>query len=255
MAAKTILKGEIGAISLADLFSLFNLSKKTGTLNCKFGEVTKQVFWDEGEVVFARSSLPEDSLGMFLVTRGIITEDQYQETSRQVTKTERHGKVLVRLGYLRPEQLLWGVRNQVREILYSLFQWETGTFEFQEGSLETREKVTVSTSTTRVVMEGIRRLDEWKRIRETIPDPTAVPQLTGKASGDTASLRPEEKNIIELVDGSRSFESLSRASFQGSFESYTVLYRLLAGGKIKITARREIPAREEKIVFKVIGKR
>ena len=253
MTAKTILEGEIGAISLADLFSLFNLSKKTGTLHCQLGEVTKQVFWDEGEVVFARSSLPEDSLGWFLMTRGIITEEQYQESSSQVTAKERHGKVLVRLGHLRPEQLLWGVRNQVRDILYSLFQWESGTFEFKEGSLETREKVTVSTSTTRVVMEGIRRLDEWKRIRDTIPDPTSIPQLTGKTSG--GSVPPEEKKIIDLIDGSRSFESLSRASYLGSFEAYSVMQNLLAAGKIKVTARREKPPREEKIIFKVIGKR
>ena len=102
-------------------------------------------------------------------------------------------------------------------------------------------------------MEGIRRLDEWKRIRDTIPDPTSIPQLTGKTSGGTVP--PEEKKIIDLIDGSRSFESLSRASYLGSFEAYSVMQNLLAAAKIKVTARREKPPREEKIVFKVIGKR
>jgi hypothetical protein len=249
--AKNILSGILGPVALADLFSLLNLSKKTGCLTCSSGTIIKKVYWENGEVVFARSNLREDSLGNFLVDRGIITEKQKEDSFRQIASGERHGKVLVRLGFLTPEQLLWGVRNQVQEILFTLFLWETGRFQFDEGELEIREKVTLSASTTRIVMEGIRRVDEWKRIEEIIPDLDAIPQKTDHGGGDNESLRPEDRKLLDLVDGRASFREYQSSAGIGSFEALAALSRLISTGHL--TAGEPESKGPDEIVFKVVG--
>ncbi|MCZ6670332.1 MAG: DUF4388 domain-containing protein [Acidobacteria bacterium] len=249
-----ILSGILGPVSLADIFSLLNLSKKTGALKCRRGKIEKTIYWEEGEVVFARSNLREDSLGNFLLDRGTITQEQKEESFRKIGSGERHGKVLVRLGYLTPEQLLWGVRHHVQEILYTLFLWEEGLFEFEEGSLKNREKVTLSSSTTRIVMDGIRRLDEWNRIQELIPNMNAVPQKTAKGSAVKEKMGPEVTKLLKMVDGKTTFHSLKQRAGIGSFAALVALQQLLTAGHIRISAKSP-SANQEEIVFKVAGNR
>jgi hypothetical protein len=142
----------------------------------------------------------------------------------------------VRLGYITTEQLWWAVKNQVLEIVYGLFQWTSGFFEFLEGKVESREKITLAISTTKVVMEGIRRLDEWRKFATRISDSNLVLEiLPGKVPGAARENdpTPDERKILSLVNGSRTVEEISRLSGQGEFETYAALYEALRLGEIR----------------------
>ena len=58
-----------------------------------------------------------------------------------------------------------GVTEQVQEIVYSLFLWEDGAYEFVEGDLPSREVILLRMPTEDILMEGIRRVLRWSRIR------------------------------------------------------------------------------------------
>jgi uncharacterized protein DUF4388 len=236
LSVKPILNGDLSSVALADIISLLNLSRKTGVLRCIRGAETRTIFWEQGEVVFARSNSVRDSLGCFLVRRGLITEEQNSESARRITPDLRHGKVLVRLGFITTEQLWWAVKNQVLEIVYGLFHWTTGYFEFVEGPIESREKITLAVPTTKIVMEGIRRLDEWNKFATRIRDATVilepVPQRRPGGARDQA-VSPEEKKILVLVDGRRSVGEISRLSGQGEFETYAALYEAMQAGELR----------------------
>src|SRR5262245_11016041 len=204
MSGKPILTGDLNSVSLADVISMLNLSRKTGVLRCTRGAETRNVFWEQGEIVFARSTSVRDNLGCFLVRRGLITEAQNAESARRITPDTRHGKVLVRLGFITTEQLWWAVKNQVLEIVYALFQWSTGYFEFVEGPVESREKITLAVPTTKIVMEGIRRLDEWNKFSTRIRDAGMLLEpVPGKVPGvgREQDASPEERKILTLVNG------------------------------------------------------
>src|SRR5215831_10903464 len=76
MSAKPVLTGDLSSVALADVISLLNISRKTGMLRCTRGAETRTVFWEQGEIVFARSNSVRDNLGCFLVRRGLISEEQ-----------------------------------------------------------------------------------------------------------------------------------------------------------------------------------
>ncbi len=236
MSVKPILNGDLSSVALAAIISLLNLSRKTGVLRCIRGAETRTIFWEQGEVVFARSNSVRDSLGCFLVRRGLITEEQNSESARRITPDLRHGKVLVRLGFMTTEQLWWAVKNQVLEIVYGLFHWTTGYFEFVEGPIESREKITLAVPTTKIVMEGIRRLDEWNKFATRIRDATVilepVPERRPAGPRDQ-EVSAEEKKILLLVDGRRSVGEISRLSGQGEFETYAALYEAMQAGELR----------------------
>jgi len=236
MSAKPVLTGDLSSVALADVISLLNISRKTGMLRCTRGAETRTVFWEQGEIVFARSNSVRDNLGCFLVRRGLISEEQNSESARRITPDTRHGKVLVRLGYMTTEQLWWAVKNQVLEIVYALFQWTSGYFEFVDGPIESREKIMLAVPTTKIVMEGIRRLDEWQKFGARIHDSTMLLEpIPGKVPGvgREQDASAEERKVLSLVNGERTVAEISRLSGQGEFESYAALYDALQEGEIR----------------------
>ena len=84
MAGKVILSGDLSAFSLADMFSLIGMSRKTGVLRLTRGAESRSLHWEDGEIVFARSNSVRDSLGNFLVRKGIITPEQNAASSSKI---------------------------------------------------------------------------------------------------------------------------------------------------------------------------
>jgi uncharacterized protein DUF4388 len=236
MPGKTILSGDLGAINLADIFSLLGMSKKSGVLKLTRGAETRSLHWEQGEIVFARSNSVRDSLGNFLVRKGIITPEQNAVSASKIDETTRHGKVLVRMGFITADQLLWAVKQQVLEIVYSLFHWRSGFFEFVEGEADAKEKITLSMSTTKVIMEGIHRLDEWAKMRTIFPDDAVVlePVLGPGEVGARPDLGPEDRKLLALIDGSRTLAEIAGLARQGEFECYSILFNLVSTGVLRV---------------------
>jgi len=244
-ATKSVLSGDLSAFNLSDMFSLIGMAKKTGYLRLTRGAETRTLHWEGGEIVFARSNSVRDSLGNFLVRKGIITPEQNAVSASKIDESTRHGKVLVRLGFITADQLLWAVKQQVLEIIYSLFHWRSGYFEFMEGAVESKEKITLAMSTTKIIMEGIHRLDEWGKIRAALPDDGLVLEPAAQA-GDVAGrpdLSPDDKKVFPLVDGARGLAEIANLARVGEFECYSSLFNLLSAGVLRIQGAAEAPRR------------
>jgi hypothetical protein len=198
--------------------------KKTGTLTVRHGEYAKQVYWERGEMIFSASSDPEEALGNFLIRHGKITQEQNMKSGLLVEPGKRQGKILVQMGVLTPKELWWAVKNQVLEIIYSLFALRDGWFSFEETTTVHEEKIKLSTSTTNIIMEGIRRLDEWPRIKEMIPHDRLVPELAPLETRDrNVNFLEGEKEILALVNGKRAVREIIHLSALDEFETLRIL--------------------------------
>ena len=87
----------------------------------------------EGRLVFASSSSPDDRLGELLLRRGRITLRQFADAGRAVGPGKRLGTVLVEQGVLTPKDLVKTVVDHTQEIIYGAFQWTEGQYRLQEG--------------------------------------------------------------------------------------------------------------------------
>lgn len=236
MAGKAILSGDLAAFALADIFNLLGMAKKSGVLRLTRGAETRALSWDAGEIVFARSNSVRDSLGNFLVRKGVITTEQNAVSASKIDEITRHGKVLVRMGFITADQLLWAVKQQILEIVYSLFHWQSGYFEFLEGETDSKEKITLSLSTTKIIMEGIHRLDEWGKFRTVFVDDAAPlePALPARDVAARPDLTPDDKKVFTLLDGRRSIVDVVTLSRMGEYEAYASLFALHAAGALRV---------------------
>lgn len=235
--ASTILQGDLSRIQLPDVLSFLAMIRGSGKLVLRHDELERTIHWKDGEIVFATSNSPEHSLGQFLLRNGKITEAQYEESKRRVTAQVRHGKVLVQMGAISPKDLWWGVKHQVLDILYSLFGWKGGSFAFLDSTDELlNERIMLAINTSSVIMEGIRRLDEYARIKEKI---SGIDLVFSKVPGAVPDFRELEMAASEIevynnIDGKLTIRELVGKSDLTEFEVTRILFQLLSARMIEV---------------------
>jgi hypothetical protein len=242
MPEKSILQGDLSRIQLPDVLSFMAMIRQSGKLVVRRGQLERAIHWKDGEIVFANSNSPEHSLGQFLLRNGKINQEQYEESKRRVTAQLRHGKLLVQMGAISPKDLWWGVKNQVLEIMYSLFTWKDGDFSFFDSSEDlAQERIVLQINTSSVIMEGIRRLDESARIKEKIPNLEIVFMRVPGGTPDFAELDMSETEIAlyNNIDGKLNVRELTGRSDLTEFEVARILFQL-------VSARLIEPAPEER---------
>jgi hypothetical protein len=233
--SSTLLAGSLQFIPLPDIMLLLANNRRTGSLFCQNAGVSKVLEWDKGNIVFARSTLTEDRLGEYLVSHQIVTEPQLRRAEPSIGNQERLGKSLVRVGLLTPDTLQEHVRGQVTDIIYSLFTWKRGSFEFRESPPQA-EKISLDVSVMTLIIEGTRRLDEWSRVREKIQSDGVIlaPIKTPEHLDPSVNLSDVEQTVLGLVDGRRTVRMIVKRSGQGRFQTWQALHSLLSAGLIRI---------------------
>lgn len=100
------------------------------------------------------------------------------------------------------------------EAIYRALVWNDGEFEVEFGPLSTAEREqTINVSTQALLMEGMRRVDEWGRLLEQLPPLETVLEVDRSVLLDRLGEIPDELNgILRLVDGHRSILELVDAS-------------------------------------------
>src|SRR2546428_1768481 len=117
------LKGTLKDFSLADIFQLIGIQKKTGVLTLKNDKEVVTVSFVDGSVVSADAlhRRLEDRIGTVLVKSGRISDGQLQGALRiQKNTLKRMGNLLVENRVIRPHALLEALQVQISQIVYQL---------------------------------------------------------------------------------------------------------------------------------------
>ena len=78
-----------------EVFSRIGAQALTGSLIFSHGDVCKEVTLDHGLVVWAKTSRTDERLGQFLLSRGIITYQQYRTSLTRLEEGRKLGAILV----------------------------------------------------------------------------------------------------------------------------------------------------------------
>jgi len=236
------LKGNLSALPLPELLIQLRRSGSTGILSMESDGTRKAVYFHNGRVVFATSNSPNDRLGETLLRLGKISVEEYEVSLQQISHGRRQGKVLIEMGAMAPQDLWEGVETQVREIIFSLFEWPSGEFVFESTSLPQKEKVTVSFDPLNLVLEGLRRIDPDGALKGRYPNPGLI--LECLKDVDVTGVEPFEKHVLGLVDGHRSVAEVCRESEIGEGETLKTLYALFCSGFLRVRGRKLRPVGE-----------
>jgi Domain of unknown function (DUF4388) len=243
--------GNLKTMDLAELLQWLSQSRKTGTLVINNGKVEKRLFLKEGRIISSASSDPKEYLGRFLVSHSLIDEKQLTAAiKQQPSKKMLLGEILVTEGAMDEETLNRVLKIKAEEGIYDIFTWQNGEFRFLQGELPDHKFIPLSLDLTAILMEGARRVDEWVRMREVIPDLHAIPVSVTDLSGQ--DLPPAAQRILKLVDDRRTVEEIQEETHATAFFVCKVLFDQARKAKVKLVLPRivevkvevEVPARE-----------
>jgi hypothetical protein len=237
------LQGKIERFTLPEIFQLVSTGRKTGTLGIQRDDDIVMVYFRNGSVIYGYGPRKTYHIGRMLVEMGRITPAQLDEVIELQASpnagNKRLGQLLIEKRYIDRADLEEAVRRQVEELIYSLMSWDRGSFKFYENQFPTEEEITVNLSTENVILEGVRRLDEMNRLKDCLPDLGTVYVLAPAEPGQVrnVSLKPEEWNILALIDGRRNINDLLLSSSAESMETLKHIASLQLAGLIKPSPR------------------
>src|SRR5215216_4913017 len=161
------LQGSLAERDVPDLIQALHESRFTGVLTLTHMGVGRRVIVQEGRLVFATSTDPDDRMGELLLRQGRLTLRQYVQAGKAIGPGKRMGGILVEHGVLEPKELVKVVTEQTQQVIYRSFEWTEGQYRIQEG-VESSESITLKISTPDIILEGIRRIDSWTRIQRAV---------------------------------------------------------------------------------------
>lgn len=237
-----VLRGRLSDVGLPTVLAVLRETQRTGMVSLVNAGVRKSIYFLDGRLVFAASSLTQDRLGEVLLRGGKISADEYLRLSQRIRGGQRLGKALVESGVLSPKDLWWAIEHQIKEIVWSIFNWEDGYFHFEEDDLPRREKITFDLDVEKLVVEGIRRADGTGAIREHFIATDSVVERTDKEP--PVELEPHERHVLQLADGKRTVFEICQESEIGEAETRKVLHTFLAIRTIKSRGPKQAPLRQ-----------
>lgn len=196
------LAGTLKDFSLADIFQLIALQKKTGYLTLKSDTEVVTVTFHEGSVVGADSlhKRLEDRLGHVLVKSGRISKEELTKALEIQKQTlQRLGYIVVSEGFIDSASLKAALAVQMQQTIYRLFRWKDGEYNFEpHDAVEyDRENVTPMAAES-ILMEGIRMLDEWPLIEKKIGSFDLVLEKVALPSSPVLDTRTEVPSLDDL---------------------------------------------------------
>ena len=212
-------EGSLAERDLPSLMLSLYEERWSGQVTLTSAGVGKTITVQDGKMVFASSSSADDRLGELLLRRGRLSLQQFEDGSKAIAPGKRLGTVLVEQGALTPKDLVAGVVDQTREIIYSLFLWTEGHYRVQEGP-PSAEAIKLNLSTPDLIVEGIRRIHAWSRIDRAIGGMEARYERASNFEEAMAStsLGPEMRAIVETLAAPRTVGEICAASTLVDFE-------------------------------------
>jgi curved DNA-binding protein CbpA len=204
-------------------------------------DLTKRVYFKNGDIIFASSSADEDRLGERLIRAGRIKRSDLELAFKVIEKSrERFGKTMVEMGHVSDVELRESLVGQVHSIVCSIFPWNRGVYR-SEPSNEPVDKdlVLEDMSTADIIIEGVRRIEDPGAVLKGLGDLDRVVRTVGDPSTSYQRLKltPEEGFVLSRVDGSSTAKELARLSPLGEETTLRTLYALVLGGLLKLATK------------------
>lgn len=227
------LSGNLKTMLPGDLLQWLSLGQKTGTLVITNKRVEKKIFFRGGRVISSASNDPREYLGQFLMSHGYLSEPELKKAMEvQQQSNILLGKILVMIDVISELDLQRLMRLKAEEEIYDIFLWNDGEFYFLDDELPQMEMIPLQVDVTGIMMEGTRRVDEWARIREVVPNEAVIPVLIRDV--DPTELEEHEEPIVRAIDDKRTIAEIVLESRSSAFNVSATICTLVRHGYVKL---------------------
>ena len=194
------LSGRLNTMDLGEVLQWATIGRKTGSLSFVKDKTKVYIFLKEGRIISSSSNDPTKQLGQFLLFEGKITESQLKRAFEiHLQSRVILGKILVQESLVSQDDVQKALIRRTEEVIYDLFLWEDGHFRFSNAAYNPNDLILINMEINALMFEGIRRKDEWLRIRAVFPNNDVIPLLRPNVDLKSLSLSPLQKKLLYLL--------------------------------------------------------
>jgi tetratricopeptide (TPR) repeat protein len=236
------LSGNLKTMDLAELLQWVTLGRKTGSLTFVKNKTKNSIFFKDGRIISSRSNEPTKQLGHFLLFQGKINEAQLKRALEiQLQSRANLGKILVQEGWITQDEAKKALMGRTEEVIYDLFLWEEGYFHFTANGFNLDELILINIDINAVIFEGVRRKDEWVRIRRVFPSNNVVLAIRNGVDLKSLSLKPLQKKLLFLTNQSKTIYEMILEVHGSDFHVNFELFELYDMNVLEVKEIREAP--------------
>ncbi|MFM2090067.1 MAG: hypothetical protein RLZZ127_556 [Planctomycetota bacterium] len=232
-------QGQLSSVNLTDIVQTLAMNRQTGTMSVAAPAGTVRIHFNQGQIA-AASAPPVDGKPFLihaLLKRGLLAADQADELARRLrTIAQPLRDLLLASAYIADADLDEVCAWCVEEVFCPVFEWTEGEFSFSDGPItpdlqgfDAVELGPAGMQTTSLILEATRRRDEWKRIREVIPDEHAlyIVDNDGRPNLKNVQTDPDMLKVVRYLDGRHSLASIARQVGVTQFDTFAIVAQLV----------------------------
>ena len=239
-----VLHGNLKDFGMADVLQLIGQQRKTGFLELEHEADHVRIGFDEGAVISASpvGELEFSALGESLVRSGLIRASDFDRTTAQSRASARPlVDLFLECDGLDEVILQEMMARLTQETLFQVMGWSSGAFHFSPSAGRQGPLVGEAFSVEKVLMDGLRMLDEWRTF------PIEVQRLSSVFRSAKAAKRPAEADpsagsedsdrkaeVLRWLDGRRSIRQIVDGSRLTTFEVSRHLSEAYLSGQIEM---------------------
>ena len=133
--------------------------------------------------------------------------------------------------YLKKGNISYAIINDLDEVpplksVYRMLTWQKGLFDLDPPD-EREFPNEVNLGVQEILMEGIRQLDEFNRLKEELPDLNARLVMMSPLIPPLRDLKPEELDVLQLAHNYGHLETVMNKSQATDFETVDIALKLI----------------------------
>lgn len=199
--------GDLQKVSVPRLLVALHTAQATGALTITRGPVKKILCVERGGPVYAASNVGAERFSSICIRRSLVTAEQLDALKKEAPQ-RRTGEQLVERGILTPQQRKEIIGGQIKVILWSMFEWREGSYEFQLAR-PPDPRVELMLPMGDLILEGMLRASTLPLLQAELPlDLNLAPSPDPAFELYALGLRPKEAHLLTLADGTKSVRDL-----------------------------------------------
>jgi hypothetical protein len=241
------LKGNLRDFSTTQLLNLVNLARKTGTLTIDSDDTQSRLCFKEGKLIYATQDESGGRLATVLQKAGKLTEEQARaiQSRMDIRSDKELGMLLINAGYVSQEDIVRSVRNYILSNVYPLFTWIDGSFRFEASVLPFEDRITIPINLENVIIEGSRRMQEWERLQDELPDLDMALRFVERPGTQMrdVNMSVEEWRVVSFINPRNTIRQIAQYNNMSDFQIRKIAYALLQAGLVEMVHPEGVVAR------------
>jgi hypothetical protein len=223
------LEGNLSSFGLSEILQLIAIQQKSGMLAISSQDRSMMLFFRDGSIMSTRDRRrkTKDPLRDYLIRYGILSREELIRLTQMSTQSKLDiTDIIVSEGFLDDEQMMRHCRNQIQEAIHEILIWEQCSYKFIPGlDIITGIKSMGEYGIEGMLMESMRRIDEFPQMEKEFPDVGAkISRLVDPE--DDMELTSNELAVLKLLGEDRTVSYLISHAKMPKFETYEALKHL-----------------------------